>query len=70
MILRHWIVLALWDNPIDHLIEAVATEIQANALKIVCRAIADVVVKTETFLVIPKIEGIAAHIAGFHRIVN
>ena len=70
MVLRHRIVLALRKNPIDHLIEAVAAEIQANALKIVCRAVADIVVKAEVFLVIKKVKHLAAHIADFHRIVN
>ena len=31
---------------------------------------ADVVVKTETFLVVPKIEGLATHIADLYGIVN
>ena len=55
MVLRHRIMLALRKDPIDHLIEAVAAEIQANALKIVCRAVADVVVKAEVFLGVQKL---------------
>ena len=70
MVLRHRIVLALWKNPIDHLIEAVAAEIQTNALKIVCRAIADVVIKAEVFLVVPKVKELTAHIAYFNWIIN
>ena len=70
MILRHWIVLALRKDPIDHLIEAVAAEIQANALKIVCRAIADIVVKAEVFLVVKKVKHLAAHIADLDGIIN
>ena len=70
MILRHWIVLALRDNPIDNLIEAVATEIQPNSLKIVRRAVANVVVKAEVFLVVPKVKELTAHIADLDGIIN
>ena len=70
MILRHRIVLALRKNPIDHLIEAVATEIQTDTLKIVCRAVADIVVKAEVFLVVPKVKELTAHIADLDGVIN
>ena len=70
MVLRHRIVLAPRKNPIDHLIESVAAEIQTDTLKIMCRAVADIVVKAEVFLVVPKLKELTAHIAYFNWIID
>ena len=64
MILRHRIMLALRENPIDHLVKTLTAEIQLHMFKVMRRTVAYVMIKAEVFLVVPEVKGLAAHMAN------
>ena len=57
-------MLALRQYPIDYLIKALAAEVQLYTFKVVRRTVANMMVKTEIFLVVPEVKGLAAHMAN------
>jgi hypothetical protein len=54
----------------DHLIKTLAAEVQLYVFKVMGRTVADMMVKAEVFLVIPKVKGFAAHIANLCRVIR
>ena len=56
-------MLALRQYPIDYLIKALAAEVQLYTFKVVRRTVANMMVKAEVLLVVPKVKGLATHMA-------